>query len=371
MADFHCSVKAVSRGQGRSATAAAAYRSASEIKDLRTGEVHNYTKKRGVEHSEIVLPADAQEWANDRATLWNAAEKAENRKDAKVAREWEVGLPHELLAEDRKALAVEYGRWLSDRYGIAVDVAVHAPNKQGDQRNHHAHLLGSTRAIGPEGFGEKTRILDSPRTSGQEIEACREAWGTMCNRELERANVQERVDHRSLAEQRASALGAGDEQRAQDLDRAPTEHLGARATAMERDGIATGRGDRNREIRAENAERQGLWQQVREWGHQVAAQARERARDAAERLREAAERLVPSPALAGGLGRLRAAGEALAQEKAQADRLRAAGEALKREREQQAREAERRQQQEQERGRQEAEKQRKSRSQAPHQGRGR
>jgi hypothetical protein len=108
--------------------------------------------------------------------------------------------------------------------------------------------------------------------------------------------------------------------------------------------IQTDRGDQNRATQERNAERQGLWQLVREWGHQVAAQAREKTREAAERLRATAERLVPSPAAVGGLGRLRAAGEVLAQEKAQADRLRAAGEVLKREREQQAREAERRQQ---------------------------
>ncbi len=209
-----------------------------------------------------------------------------------------------------------------------------------------------------------------------EVVACREQWAVVCNRALERAHVPERVDHRSLAARQAEAQRraadplrpepepAAAERRAQDFDREPTVHLGPTATALERQGEQTDRGDQNRSAQARNAERQGLWQQVRDWGHQVAAQAREKAWEAAERLRETAERLVPSPALAGSLGRLRAAGEALAQEKAQADRLRAAGEALKREREQQAREVERRQQQEQERQRQEAEKQRKSRSQS-------
>ncbi|HAZ60146.1 MAG TPA: conjugal transfer protein TraA, partial [Gammaproteobacteria bacterium] len=99
MASFHLAVKTIGRSAGRSATAAAAYRAGVEITDERTGLVHDYTRKQGVEHSALVVPADAPAWANDRAALWNAAEQAETRKNSTVAREYEIALPAELSAE--------------------------------------------------------------------------------------------------------------------------------------------------------------------------------------------------------------------------------------------------------------------------------
>lgn len=220
MASFHLAVKAISRSTGRSATAAAAYRAGIEIEDHRTGEVHDYTRKQGVEHCEIIAPADAPAWAADRAALWNAAEQAERRKDAKVAREYEIALPAELSAEARRDLAVGFAREISDRYGVAVDVAIHAPGREGDQRNHHAHLMTTTRRIGPEGLGEKTRELDVKATASPAIDHLRERWADMQNRALALAEVPERVDHRSFARQ-------GIEQDA-------TVHMGPAASAMER-----------------------------------------------------------------------------------------------------------------------------------------
>ena len=198
MASYHLAVKTISRSAGRSATAAAAYRAGAEIADQREGVVHDYTRRSGVDHTEIVLPSDAPEWASDRAALWNAAEAAETRKNSTVAREFEIALPVELSADLRRDLVLEFAREISDRHKVAVDVAIHAPGQEGDNRNHHAHLLLTTRQLGPDGLGAKTRELDV-KTSG-EVEHWRERWAVMQNAALERAGSLERVDHRSHAE---------------------------------------------------------------------------------------------------------------------------------------------------------------------------
>lgn len=197
MASYHLAVKTISRSAGRSATAAAAYRAGAEIADLREGVVHDYTRRSGVDHTEIVLPSDAPIWASDRAALWNAAEVAETRKNSTVAREFEIALPVELSADLRRDLVLEFAREISDRHKVAVDVAIHAPGQEGDNRNHHAHLLLTTRQLGPDGLGAKTRELDV-KASG-EVEHWRERWAVMQNAALERAGSLERVDHRSHA----------------------------------------------------------------------------------------------------------------------------------------------------------------------------
>jgi hypothetical protein len=222
VAIFHLSVKTVSRSAGRSATAAAAYRAGVEITDERTGEIHDYQRKAGVVSAELFLPAGAPEWANDRAKLWNAAEESEKRKNSTVAREFEVALPSELSADQRRELAHDFARELVKRHGFAVDVAIHAPGKDGDSKNHHAHILCTTRKLTAEGFTEKTRELDDRATGAAEVTHWRERWAGSTNAALERAGHAERVDHRSLE--------------AQGIDREPTVHLGPSATAIERRG---------------------------------------------------------------------------------------------------------------------------------------
>src|SRR3546814_8177113 len=167
-----------------------------------------------------MLPTDAPEWAADRERLWNAAELAETRKNATVAREYEIALPVELSADERRELALGLAREISERHGVAVDVSIHATGREGDQRNHHAHLLTTTRRLGPEGLGETTRELDQKQSG--EVERGRERWAEMPNRALELANVPERVDHPS--------------HKPQGLEQDPTVHMGPRATAMERPG---------------------------------------------------------------------------------------------------------------------------------------
>ncbi len=298
MASYHCSIKPISRGSGRSGTAAAAYRAGVCLADERTGEVHDYTRKQGVEYTELVFPSGVN---LSREQLWNAAEKAEKRKDARVAREFELALPAELNPEQRRELATDFAKSLVDRFGVAADVAIHEPSRKGDQRNHHAHILITTRQISAQGLGEKTdleredkalRALGRP--SGREqIEALRADWATRCNRALEHAGRGERVSHKSLEEQ--------------GINRNPTTHLGPVATAMERRGLRTERGDLNRgtdvdraaQVELAAAERmqtgaERMKAQAREWriAHEQAKQqalAAERARQQ-EQERQESER---------------------------------------------------------------------------------
>ncbi len=219
MASYHLSVKTVSRATGRSGPGAAAYRTASLIQCERDGTTHDYTRRSGVEASFIVAPLGA-DWAQDRAALWNAVEAAEKRKDAKVAREYELALPHELAPADRRALAEDFAREVVTRFGVVADVAIHAPHRHGDERNWHAHVLTTTRVAGAEGLGAKTRELDVVQTSGPAVEALRELWAVQVNHALERIQSEARVDHRSYARQ-------GEDQVA-------TQHMGPAAAAMER-----------------------------------------------------------------------------------------------------------------------------------------
>ena len=220
MAIYHCSVKAISRSAGRSATGAAAYRSGSKIEDQRTAEIHDYTRKGGVMVTGIVAPEDAPAWAKDRTALWNQAEASEKRKNSTVAREVEVALPSELNAGQTRKLTEDYSKWLSARYGVAVDWAVHQAHRHGDDRNQHAHLLMTTRTLGPDGLGAKTRVLDDKLTGPEEVKAMREHWAGLVNRSLRLAGQEARVDHRSL--------------RAQEVDRVPQIHAGPAAIGMER-----------------------------------------------------------------------------------------------------------------------------------------
>lgn len=224
MAIYHLSVKPISRSDGRSATAAAAYRAGVRITDERTGEIHDYTRKGGIESAELVLPAGAPSWAADRAALWNAAEKAEARKNSTVAREFEIALPEELSPAERQRLARDFARELVERHGCAADVAIHAPGKRGDTRNHHAHILLTTRRLGSDGFTEKTRELDDKKTGKQLVTEWRERFAGLQNERLREAGINARVDHRSLKDQGIT-------------DRLPQVHLGPAVTQMHRRGV--------------------------------------------------------------------------------------------------------------------------------------
>jgi ATP-dependent exoDNAse (exonuclease V) alpha subunit len=230
MAIYHLSVKAISRSAGRSSTAAAAYRAGCEITDKRTGEVHDYTRKGGVASTDLVLPDGAPEWATDRSAVWNAAEAAERRKDACVAREFEVALPDELSPDERRRLAVDFAKEMANAEGCAVDVAIHAPGKEGDSRNHHAHILRTTRKMGADGLTEKLDTEKAGRNRAADLEAVRVRWAVLTNERLRENGIEARVDHRSLKDQ--------------GIERVPTSHLGPSVTAMERRGVSTDVGKR-------------------------------------------------------------------------------------------------------------------------------
>ena len=241
MAIYHLSVKAISRSAGRSATAAAAYRAGCKIADERTGEVHDYTRKRGVESADLVLPDGAPEWASHRPRLWNAAELAEKRKDACVAREFEVALPSELLPAERRRLAMDFAKDMANREGCAVDVAIHAPGREGDNRNFHAHILRTTRKVQADGLGAKLDTEKAGRKRVDDLEAVRTLWANLTNERLRENGIEAQVDHRSL--------------KAQGIEREPTKHLGPAASGYER---RTGEPSRKRqEFEREAAERLG------------------------------------------------------------------------------------------------------------------
>lgn len=251
MAIYHLSVKPVQRSKGRSATAAAAYRAGVCLKDERTGEVHDYTRKQGVENTELIFPSG---FSMNREELWNAAESSEIRKDGTPAREYEVALPAELTADKRRELAHEFGNMLVQKYGAAVDISIHAPSRNGDQRNFHAHILATTRRFTNGALSRKTDVDLSDRdrkkkglgTRRSELESIRAEWAHMVNQALEKAKLHERVTHKSYA-----VMG---------LEVEPTIHMGPTATAMERRGIQTERGNLNRAkaVQEQQAERKEL-----------------------------------------------------------------------------------------------------------------
>jgi Ti-type conjugative transfer relaxase TraA len=231
LAIYHLQMKPISRSSGRSAVASAAYRAAEKLTNEREGQTHDFTRKEGVEHAEIVLPeASSADWARDRSKLWNAAEFSENRKDARVAREFEIGLPHELSKEQRLELTREFAAELANRYGAAVDFTIHRPHEESDVRNHHAHVMMTTRKVEDYGLGDKThmewkneRLLGQGLpTSHMQLSDIRQSWEDIANERLAKAGLEIRVDHRSHAER--------------GLEIAPTEHMGVHATQMQRRG---------------------------------------------------------------------------------------------------------------------------------------
>ena len=215
MAIYHCSLKVFSRSEGHSAVAAAAYRSGSILKDERAGRIHRYQNRSGVADTFILAPPSAPKNLLTRAVLWNAAEASETRKNSRVAREVILALPHELSDKARAELSRDMGLYLIERYRVAVDVAIHSPVEGDghDPRNHHAHLLFTTREVTKDGLGAKTRILDDKVSGPQEIEIIREVWETLANDALERAGFPDaKIDRRTLE--------------AQGLDRIPQTHEG-------------------------------------------------------------------------------------------------------------------------------------------------
>jgi ATP-dependent exoDNAse (exonuclease V) alpha subunit len=237
MAIYRFSAKIVKRSDGRSATAAAAYRAGAVIPDERTGRVFDYTRRRGVTHTEIIAPPGTAPRFLKRISLWNAVEAAERRHDAQVAREIELALPHELDAAVRLELVREFVRREFVARGMIADVAVHRPDRRGDRRNHHAHVMLTLRPLSGEGLGPKAREWNDTGL----LEHWREAWADAVNLALRDHGHTIRVDHRSYAER--------------SLEIEPERKMGPVATAMERRGRRSHAGDDRRAVRARNRKR--------------------------------------------------------------------------------------------------------------------
>lgn len=253
MAIYHLSTKPISRSSGRSAVASVAYRAGIEITDERLGKTYDYTKRSGVLWTGLATPHG---FNIDRNELWNRAEKTEIRSNSRTAREIVINIPHELMQGDQSAgkmLAYEFATNLSQKYQIAVDVAVHAPDKQGDNRNYHAHLLLTTRQITQEQdgifeFGKKSQLEMSNAQLKQagllsnqdELKEIRREWAELANEYLAEQGIDTRIDHRSHKDRGLETL--------------PTVKMGWKATELERQGIKTEVGDKNRAIKAYNAQ---------------------------------------------------------------------------------------------------------------------
>ena len=237
MADYRFSAQVIKRSDGRSAVAAAAYRAAEQLHDHRHGQACDYSRKAGVLHAEILTPDGTPDWMRDRSQLWNAVEAVERRKDAQLAREVQLSLPHELSQEQRLDLVRGFVRDQFVSRGMVADLAVHAPDRDGDQRNHHAHVMLTMRSLTGDGFGNKAREWNDT----QQLEQWREKWAQHQNRALERYGHPARVDHRSFE--------------ARGIDREPTQHLGRNASDMERRGKGSRIGDQNRQTDRDNIER--------------------------------------------------------------------------------------------------------------------
>ena len=260
MAIYHCTTKTVNRSSGRTSVASMAYRAGEKLKDERTGLTHDFTRKEGVVYTEILSNLDTE---LDRSQVWNLAEKSENRKDARTAREWVIALPDELDEEQRKELAREFAQSLVDRYGVVADLAIHAPSKGGNDKNHHAHILLTTRKaeLDTENklvLTQKSEIeLSNTKrkslgigTSQEEIKQIRATWANLANHALEYAGYQERIDHRSYADQ-------GNQLQA-------TIHEGSKVTQMRRKGIDTEISRFNDTIKQQNSQQLQYKQQHKE-----------------------------------------------------------------------------------------------------------
>ena len=258
MAIYHLSIKIISRGKGKSAVAASAYRSGEKIKNEYDGVVHDFTRKGGIAHTEILLPQNApQEFAN-RSVLWNSVEKIEKSKNSQLAREIEIALPKELDQEKQIELVREYVKENFVKVGMCADIALHDKN----DGNPHAHILLTMRPLNEDTtwgakskkeyiFDEngekvklkngnyKTRKINTVDWNEQDkAEHWRKAWADITNKYLEENSIQDKVDHRSYQRQ--------------GIEQIPTIHMGVSASQMEKKGIATDRGNINREIKHQN-----------------------------------------------------------------------------------------------------------------------
>ena len=263
------------RSSGRSSVAAAAYRAGEKLYNERDGLVHDYSRRGGVEHSEIMLPNGAPEAFKERSALWNAVEAAERRKDSQLAREIEIALPNELSPAERIAFVRSYVQENFVSQGMCADFAIHTGHNAESEglSNPHAHIMLTMRPIENGAFGPKWRKAPAEgngkapkkgqeRTTGwddrENVVLWRADLARRINSEMERLGLPDRVSHLSYADQ--------------GLDREPSVHLGPAAAAMERRGERSERGSLNREIEERNRAAQQQKEGAREAEREQAPQ---------------------------------------------------------------------------------------------------
>jgi len=233
MAIYHFSAKIISRGTGRSAVAAAAYRAAERLHDERLGRAHDFTNKTGVVHSEVMLPDGAPERLGDRATLWNAVEAAEKRKDAQLAREVEFAIPREMAKDQGIALARDFVSQEFVARGMIADVNVHWDIGPDGEAKPHAHVMLTLREVDGDGFGAKVRDWNSTAL----LQHWRSAWAYHVNARCAALGIDARIDHRSYEAQgvalepqhKIGAAGARREAKGEDAERAADHRAIARS----------------------------------------------------------------------------------------------------------------------------------------------
>ena len=263
MADsFHFNISMISRGKSKSAVASAAYISCEKLTNEWDGITHDYHNKKGLLHSQIYLPENVPIELKDRATLWNSVELNEKAINAQLARNFIIALPKELSVEENKKLITDFIKENFVSKGMIVDLAIHNENDEGNN-NIHAHIMTTLRPINEkEEWQPKSRkeyILDEKgekiklksgnhKTRKVELtdwndkgnaEKWRESFANICNQYLEKNNLEKRVDHRSFERQ--------------GIEEIPTIHLGASASALEKKGIETDKGNINRKIKKHNS----------------------------------------------------------------------------------------------------------------------
>ena len=259
---FHFSISMISRGKSKSAVASAAYISCEKLTNEWDGVIHDYHNKKGLLHSEIFLPDNIPKEFQDRSFLWNNVELNEKASNAQLARNFIIALPKELSFEENKNLITDFIQENFVSKGMIADLAIHDESSERNN-NVHAHIMTTLRPINEKGLwqpkskkeyvldetGEKIKLKSGNyKTRKVELtdwndkgnaEKWRESFASLCNRYLEKNNLEKRVDHRSFERQGKEEI--------------PTIHLGASASALERKGIETDKGNINREIKKHNS----------------------------------------------------------------------------------------------------------------------
>lgn len=237
MAIYHFSAKVISRANGSSAVASAAYRSASELHDDRLGRDHDFSNKAAVIHSEVMLPEGAPERLNDRSTLWNEVEAGEKRKDAQLAREVEFSIPREMNEKQGVALARDFVKKQFVDRGMVADLNVHWDKAKDGSPKPHAHVMLAMRDVGPEGFGKKNRDWNSAEL----LKDWREAWAAHVNERMAELGLEGRIDHRSYE--------------AQGIELEPQHKIGPAASRRPGQGLEAERIEDHTRIARDNGER--------------------------------------------------------------------------------------------------------------------